>query len=155
MLACPELPGDDADIDAFSPKLRGVGMPQTVGVDPLFDFGPGRETLEQPPYIGVRDIGAPQRAEDGDRAVEAEVATRVEPQPDYRRGALVESDRAGAVALAVQHTYGAGIEVEVLRIQVQRLVDPQAASIEQGDQRAGRSGRGRRTRPSIAAPRRR
>ena len=33
-----ELAGDDGDVDAFGPKLGGVRVAETVGVDALVDF---------------------------------------------------------------------------------------------------------------------
>ena len=62
--AVSELAGDDADVDAFGPELGGVGVAESVGVDPLVDSGPGAQTFEHDPDVGVGHPATFERAED-------------------------------------------------------------------------------------------
>jgi hypothetical protein len=52
-----------------------------------------------------------------------------------RRPDAGRSSRAVSIALAVQHRHRAGVDVDVLRVESEGLGEPQAAPVEQGDQR--------------------
>ena len=42
-----QLPGDDADVHALAPQLRGMGVSQPVGVHALGDPGPVKGSSSQ------------------------------------------------------------------------------------------------------------
>jgi len=59
-----QLARDDADVHAFGAELGGVGMAEAVGVDAFVDAGPGAQTFEHDPDVGVSHSVTFERAED-------------------------------------------------------------------------------------------
>ena len=86
----------------FAGKLEGVGVPQPVGVDPLFDAGLPRQPGEQRADVGRRDAAALERTEDRGMAVDADSGPAVQPELDDCPRPGVQADNAVAVALAVK-----------------------------------------------------
>jgi len=131
-----ELFGDDADVHAFGAELRGVGVTKSVRMDTLVDTGPGGQAFEQPPDVSVGHWFSAERAEHGMVTVQAQLRPRVQPSLDDGGGAGVQAHGARLPAFAVEHADATVIQVQVFRIEAQRLVDAHARTVQQRDQRS-------------------
>ncbi len=132
--AVAELFGDNADVHTFGPELGGMRVAKAVGVDPFLDRRLASKPWQEHAHVGVPHPSTGKRAEHRLGAVHAPVGSDLQPAFDERPARRIEAHGPGLATLTVQNPYGSRLKIDVLREEVEGFVDPQSASIEDGDQ---------------------
>ena len=129
-----ELAADEVDGDALSHQLKGMGVAEAVGVDPLFQASLFPQPLEKRSHVGAPEGFSFQGAKEGVAAVEPQLFSPVQPpsKPGDRPG--VETDNAGPVAFSMEDPDRPGVQVHVFRFQVEGLLAPETGPPKKDDQ---------------------
>ncbi len=115
-------------------QLCRVAVSQAVRMNPLFDPCLGRQSLHQVPDVAGVDRLPLQGAEERGAARESQLFPCVHPAVDRCKGAGVDPSDAGLVSLPVEDTECAGLAVDILGLQGERLGVPQTGSVEDRDE---------------------
>ncbi len=130
----PELFGDDPNIDAFGPQFGGVGVSEAVGVHALGDTGLSTEAGKEDADVAVGEGATVEHAKDRISPVDLVFGSNLKPSNEPVERLAIHTYGPRSAALGEQHADGAVMGVQVLGPQRQSFVDPQARTVEDGDQ---------------------
>src|SRR5437899_356150 len=98
-------------------------MAEPVRMDPLLNSSAPSESREHGAHVrGLHRLSL-ERAEEAVASVEPEVASPIEPALHDRERSRIKSHDPLSATLAVRDVDGAGVGIEVLREEVQQLLD--------------------------------
>jgi hypothetical protein len=113
-------------IGPFALKLDGIGVPETVGVNPLLDSGLLRKPREEVPDVGLLDSAARKSAEDRGATVDATLAADIQPALKKGCGACIDADDPSLPALSSLYDECPAFQVDVLWFKSENFSDSQA-----------------------------
>jgi hypothetical protein len=113
----PEQVSNRAHSCAFTLKLDGEGVTNSVGMHSLIDPRLSRKAWKQVTHIALVDVATLQRAEDNGTAVNPPLPSYLEPVGKERRGSDIDAHDSTFIALAVLDDDHPGVKINVLRPQ--------------------------------------